>query len=77
MDKQKAMILLLGLIALGAVVVVIWSFRQPGARLSREQARQSTSALQQQVGAVQSNPNVPPQVKQWLEYNVRQQQGGR
>ena len=43
---------------------------------ARENARKakSVSNLKQQIGAVQSNPNVPPQVKQWLEYNARQQQ---
>ncbi len=77
MDKQRVMLLVLGFIVLGAVAVAFWSFSKPAGRLSSERARQNTSALQQQVGTVQSNPNVPPQVKQWLEYNVRQQQAGR
>ena len=77
MDKQRLKLLVLGLIALGAVAVAFWSFSKPASGFTPERARQNTSALQQQVGTVQSNPNVPPQVKQWLEYNVQQQQAGR
>lgn len=76
MNKQQGVLLALGILVLVAVVVVVWSFRQRASRGTAEQARQNANAVQQQVGAVQSNPNVPPQVKQWLEYNVRQQQAG-
>jgi len=70
------MFLALGIIVLLAVAVAMWSFRQPARLRTPERARQNANALQQQVGAVQSNPNIPPQAKQWLEYNLRQQQTG-
>lgn len=77
MNKQQAMLLALGLLVLVALAVVVWSFRQPVRRGMPQQTRQNATALQQQVGAVQSNPNIPPQARQWLEYNLRQQQAGR
>lgn len=74
MDRQKMALLVLGVVVVLAVVVAVWSYRQtPGGKATPEAARKAT-ALEHQVGAVQSNPNVPPQAKQWLEYNVRQQQ---
>lgn len=76
MNKQQGMLLALGLLVLVALAVVVWSFRQPVSRGTPQQTRQNANALQQQVGAVQSNPNIPPQAKQWLEYNLRQQQAG-
>lgn len=66
---------LIGLIAvvIVGIAVVIWSFRQPSGMRAAEAEQQRHTALQQQVDALRGNPNIPPQVKQWLEYNARQQ----
>ncbi|MEJ5252984.1 MAG: hypothetical protein HPY54_13535 [Chthonomonadetes bacterium] len=66
---------LIGLVALVVVGigVAIWSFRRPSAMHATEAEQRRHTALQQQVDTLRGNPNIPPQVKQWLEYNARQQ----
>ncbi|MGC8785585.1 MAG: hypothetical protein ACP5RN_14530 [Armatimonadota bacterium] len=72
MNKPKVMLWVLGLVIVIAIAVVTWSlWKTDGGKITAEEARKAT-AIEQQIGAVQSNPNVPPQVKQWLEYNLQQ-----
>lgn len=71
-NQRVVLVGLLALVLLGAVVV-IWSFRRPAAMNATQATQQRSTAVQQQVDTLKGNPNIPPQVKQWLEYNARQQ----
>lgn len=73
MDKQKVSLLVLIVVLVLGVLTVIWSFRSASPGTAQDAQAQKAGTMEYQVGAVQNNPNVPPQVKQWLEYNMRQQ----
>ncbi len=77
MQNQKAFLVLFAAVVVIAIAVAVWSFRSTGRReMTPEQAKRSTDSVSRHMEPLLSNPNIPPEAKQWMEYNMRQQSGG-
>ncbi len=73
MSNQKTLFAVFAVVVVICVAVALWSFRRAGSPSMKPEEVRAPDAVSQQMAPVLNNPNIPPQARQWMEYNLQQQ----